>query len=621
MPAPPASYRCSVEVAPGGEPNNAPASSGGDFHPVGGAAFCDGTTVHSGAFSGSLAQIDTATLKSYFPPSSVGNFDGREPGLAGAQTSNGRPTTMPYAFTVRVVVTSTGGSPMSGEDRRQMNLHRDAETLNSHFPIDLGTDGASSPVLVDLDGDNRNELVVATSDGVIHAYRPDGTELPGWPVHTDPLPLHTGEVAFAGGPISTAHYGAVLGSLAAGDLFHDGRIEIIADDMEGKIYAWDAAGNRVFSQQANPAFSGNPTYAGNPNNEYVSIRQGHTNRVDHGFGMAPVLADLDGDGKPEIIAAGFDRHLYAWHSDGGAVAGFPVLIVDPSKVASIDPNTHAVTFDPAKTGPFNALDDLTDDQGKLVSTPAVADINGDGKPEIVLGSNEEYAVNQGNEGPWNGGNFDTASLQTIGQAQNASGQSLLQYGNSRIYAVRADGNTSGTPFLPGWPFKEALIFRGLLPDVGEGVTGAPVIAPVNCAFGASAGSTTPKVGTIPDAGPGYILASDGTSCYGTDPSNNNTANPLQTDFSAGTAKYDTPAIPAAGDPPSGTSVVRSRSWRPPRGRSRPRSRLQGVPGRPGLPRRLESKHGPVPARMALSSQRPAVPDRSLDRSHRPDQPQ
>ena len=40
------------------------------------------------------------------------------------------------------------------------------------------------------------------------------------------------------------------------------------------------------------------------------------------------------------MAAGLDRHLYAWHADGSPVDGFPVLLVDPAKVASVDPASH-----------------------------------------------------------------------------------------------------------------------------------------------------------------------------------------------------------------------------------------------------------------------------------------
>ena len=85
---------------------------------------------------------------------------------------------------------------MTGEDRRQLFLHRDSEMLKG-LPLEMHGDGDASPLLVDLAGEDRNQLVVANSDGWIHAYRYDPasgslTDLPGWPVHTDPLPIHAG---------------------------------------------------------------------------------------------------------------------------------------------------------------------------------------------------------------------------------------------------------------------------------------------------------------------------------------------------------------------------------------------------------------------------------------------
>lgn len=61
--------------------------------------------------------------------------------------------------------------------------------------------------------------------------------------------------------------------------------------------------------------------------------------------------------------------------------GFPVLLADPATVAAIDPVTHKVTFDPASR---------PDDGGSLLATPAVGDLDGDGRVEIVVGAQEEY---------------------------------------------------------------------------------------------------------------------------------------------------------------------------------------------------------------------------------------
>ena len=77
-------------------------------------------------------------------------------------------------------------------------------------------------------------------------------------------------------------------------------------------------------------------------------RSGERNRTQHGFLGSPVLADLDGDGggsrssPPRWTATSTRGTTTARRSPG-----FPVLVVDPSKVASIDPATHAVTFNDA----------------------------------------------------------------------------------------------------------------------------------------------------------------------------------------------------------------------------------------------------------------------------------
>jgi hypothetical protein len=543
-------YSCRVDVAPGGQPNNALTTDSppGDFQtvPAALAKYCDGATTHSGAYRGALAMIDVAKLEASFPPGL--DFTGNENG-GGVQTSNGRPNTMPYAFTVRVVV-STVNSPvaMTGEDRRQLFLHRDQDMLKG-FPKELRTDGASSPLLVDLAGENRNQLVVATSDGWIHAYRADGSELPGWPVHTDSLPPHTGEPAYASDGVGPNHYQAVLGALAAGDLFHDGRVEVVADDLGGHVYAWDAQGQLVFKQESNPAFSGSPL-AGTPS--WWNVRRNPHDRTEHGFLASPVLAHLDGNanGPLDVVVPGEDRHVYAWQPDlsslsGSAVPGFPVLVEDPTKIAAVDPVTHHLSFNPLTA---NVNPGIDEDQGKLVDTPAVASLDGPGKPpSIIVGSNEEYPVNSGNEGAINAGALTAASLGVLGPT------GVLSFANGRVYVIKssggdfacAAGTCHSTAFAAGWPKKVGIINRGLLPDVGEGINGSPVTAPLSCPSGGGG----VKIGVAPDAGPAYIFNADGSSCYG---ALNGADNPLELDFSLGNGQYDHPAFAAVGYPAFGT---------------------------------------------------------------------
>jgi Subtilase family len=554
------SYTCRVEIAPGAQPNNASTTASGDFASIP-STYCDGKTAHSTSFNGLLAAVSTATLEALFPKGSPTSFTGNENGGPGlTQSSNGRPNTLPYAFTARVVVATAAGAPgpaMTGEDRRQMFLHRDAEMLKG-FPIEMKGDGDASPVLVDLAGNNTNQLIVGNSDGWIHAYQYSPStgavsDLPGWPVHTEPLPLHSGEHAFSGGGLTTAHYDPVMEAPAAGDLFGDGRKEIVADDLQGNVYAWDSTGKLVFHQTSNPSFSGGPL-SGNP--AWEAQRQGTRQRTEVGFITSPVLADLEPEAGPglAIIAAGEDRHLYAWHPSGEAVKGFPVLVEDPDKVASVDPASNQPTFN----ANVPAGQDKNEDQGKIVDTPAVASLDGPGKPpSILVGTNEEYLTNRGDEGGLNAAKTTTASLGLLGET------GVLNFANGRVYAIKASGCSSepsscatggfkcasskctSDAFRTGWPAKIGIIDAGLLPDVGEGINGSPVVAPITCPEGGEG----LKIGVTPDAGPGYVLNADGSSCYG---STEGAYNALETDFSAGNGKTDTPAFPAVGEPAFGT---------------------------------------------------------------------
>ena len=53
-------------------------------------------------------------------------------------------------------------------------------------------------------------------------------------------------------------------------------------------------------------------------------RPGWPSYSPNGFFSSPALADLDGNGEPEIVVGSDAGRLFAWHSDGSSVVGFPV---------------------------------------------------------------------------------------------------------------------------------------------------------------------------------------------------------------------------------------------------------------------------------------------------------
>jgi len=497
-------YSCIVQIAPGHYPNNRDASQAppGDFETIS-STVCNGST-RNDPIDGLIAEVDAAALRALFPLD-ANAFDGAEPGAGAGQLSNGRPNAAPHGFTIRIIATrNQAGQSLSGEDRRNAYLHRDAGMLEG-FPRKFDSDISSSPSFVDLDGDNRNELVFGSSDGIVHALRRDPasgvvSELSGWPVRTDRPGIvanHLASPAYSGDDVSGEVGGPILGSTAIGDMDRDGLQEVYAADLEGQIYGWNHRGERIFDAESDPAYSGAPL------TPFVNEREGSRNRTQRGFIGSPVLADLDGDdgGKLELIIAGMDRHVYAFEDDGSPLDGFPVLVVDETKVESVDPASHAVRF---RADAGQALD-----QGGIVDTPSVADISGDERPEIIVGTNEEYLVNDGSEGPHNVAPSSAPALGALAQT------GVLEFANGRVYAISPDGDPDGpasgsSPWVSGWPVPIGLLFAELLPVVGEGINGSPVIADLDCPIGGPG----PKVGLIPAAGVGYVLNADGSSCFG-----------------------------------------------------------------------------------------------------------
>ncbi len=320
--------------------------------------------------------------------------------------------------TVRVVATAHlkgGKGTVRGVGRRAFHVERDKDLLPG-FPLRLGSSAEASPITADLDGDGVREIVLATSDGRVHAFTGGGKELSGWPVKVGLLRAldpkrkgnHRKAHGYTTGKISPNQYSNVLASPAVGDLDGDKKPEVVVASFEGDIYVYSGGG---------AVRAGFPVSVPAVDNDKVSDRY-HV--IDDGVMATPSLADLDGDKKLEIVVGALDGKLYVWRHDGTAYPGFPVLLQDPSG----NGKNVKVT-------------------GRIVSSPAIGDVDGDKVPDIVVGTNEKLGM----FGP--------------------------------LYVVHGQGSKhqSGSHLHPGWPIRIPSV--GVLPMVGEGLPLAPALADVN----------------------------------------------------------------------------------------------------------------------------------------------
>ncbi|WP_370324120.1 cell wall-binding repeat-containing protein [Euzebya sp.] len=377
-------WTAELQWAPGNEPAE------GDFTTV---ATLDGDAAHDGV----LGTIDMADVAAATP----GSADGTPPAS---------PTDR--LFTVRLVATDADGN--RGEDRKAYFAHHDPST-HEGWPRFTDTGGETSLVFADLDGDGTQEVIDADSSGWLtvtsHTGQPHARFNGGRPFQLPPAFYHHPEVpAFASGAVPAVTSGWRTPAVA--DLDGDLSPDIVATTWDGRLYAIDARGRVLdgFPVSVDPDLSADPTEAD------------HRKR---GFLAAPTIADLDGDGAREVVAAALDGHLYAWQADGTPRDGFPVRLADPDE--------------PEFSG------------GELIATPAVGDVDGDGDLEIVSGSSEVYGATTGAPG----GIEEAVTGLVTNLVAGLAG------GSTRLYVVEDDGT-----FADGWPVAVNAILPDILPLVG-----------------------------------------------------------------------------------------------------------------------------------------------------------
>lgn len=313
-----------------------------------------------------------------------------------------------YVASAGLVLSAVGSVPAGAAAPKAPVALRSVRTIDTPLGGNYSTTGTwepfSSPGIGDVNGDRRPEIVSATVDGTVTATSAaTGTVL--WRQSLGRFAIHASPVL--------------------ADLGGDGVADVVIGGMDGRVYWLDGPTGRtvrVFSELP-------PLYCP----VGVDCRP-------HGFFATPVVADLDRDGRPEIVAASWDHSIYAWKPDGRLV--FRTYLEDtlwssPSVVDIDGDGTREIVLggDIWNGNPFRVP------QGGLLwvlrsngspypgyprsfpgqviwSTPAVVDLNGDGALDIVAGTGTHDPFGDGPE-------------------------------SRRVYAITAQTGRS----LPGWPVQ------------------------------------------------------------------------------------------------------------------------------------------------------------------------
>jgi outer membrane protein assembly factor BamB len=268
------------------------------------------------------------------------------------------------------------------------------------------TDSTANPAVADVDGDGAPEVFVASTGKTIYRIAADGT--PVWESDAYRGPEGSGSVTVAnldGEGDAELVFGAAVfdsdgrllfeGAAGAGfagqgpiscvaDLDGDARAEIVAGrtvyETSGTVAGGDFAGQARVSASTPDGYCGIADLDGDGGPEVVLVASGRIHVLQRqtlaplasvaipggGQGGAPNIADFDGDGRPDIGTAGARNYVVARYAPAG-------------------PSLEILWRAP------------TEDDSSSRTGSSVFDFDGDGRAEVVYNDEEYLRIYPGTE--------------------------------------------------------------------------------------------------------------------------------------------------------------------------------------------------------------------------------
>ncbi len=283
----------------------------------------------------------------------------------------------------------------------------------------------SAIVMSDVDKDSYLEVIAATNNRIIpsdpfrgapnlYLWESNGNLMSGWPKSDD-------------------QDTAIIGQIAVGDLSGDTYPDIVTGRDYNRLFAFNRSGANLNNW---------PHHVWYPYDRNI-----WTDDQIEFPRSSPALADLNQDGYLEYIIPGHRRGA------SSSTYSYPELLVY---------NANATRFSgwetPAQGSSLNWVSNTT----RMIEAPAIADLNGDGKPEIILATQDGYvrAYNAEKQKLWEYNYYQGSQVHTSevvvgdvdgdGKYEVVFGTfwlNLVTKGNVGIYILNHDGTENAKLLL------------------------------------------------------------------------------------------------------------------------------------------------------------------------------
>jgi hypothetical protein len=289
-----------------------------------------------------------------------------------------------------VIVLNNAGQPLPGWPQLPIDRSSDTDFGGPDGYVDTVI---SSPAVGDVTGDGVPEIVYGANDQFIYVKALDGSNLPGWPRFV---------------------YDTVWSSPAIADVDDDGVNEIIIG-----VDAHEFTDNTLDPPLVTK--NGGDLYA--LNGDGSILWRAHQDEI---FQSSPAIADIDNDGKLEVVAGtgtyynnrglGTGQYLSAWNAEDGSLlwrTPMPTVITGSPAIGDLNGDNQLDVAVGAKDGYMRSINGATgaiqwESKGadlfnstvtrNWLGTPVLGDYDGDGRDDVFIGMNWDVIVFKGTDG-------------------------------------------------------------------------------------------------------------------------------------------------------------------------------------------------------------------------------